>query len=228
MRTMSLQGINISAFGLLTNTNCSNFTSIDLRNASTPVINYFVYIVSNLTFNSNTLQQFWITMFCVVLFFGLISNLSFVVTVVKTPSLHSTTYILLTCLACSDCIILITRLETTARILFHYTTINAGTVANGYLNTLCAMLSTGFVFLTSADRFLVICHPLKHHRLKGTKRTQKLIAIVFLMSLTMFGTYIPLFLFTNHCDTTMHYLAGRRQISHISSSNTDTKPLCVA
>ena len=129
-------------------------------------------------------------MFCVSLF-GLITNLSFVVTVVRTPSLHSTIYILLTCLACSDCIILITQLEANAKILFDYTPTNASTVIFSSLTTLCFLLSTGFVILASAEQFLAICHPLKHHKLKGTNRTQKLIAIVFLISAVVFGTYVP-------------------------------------
>ena len=189
---MFLQGLNNSAFGLLTNTNCSNFSTVDLRNASNSVVNSYIHIVSNLTYNPNTLQLFWISMFC-VLIFGLITNSLFVLTVVKTPSLHSTTYALLTCTACSDCIILLTRLEATARILFHYTTTNAATIAIGCLNFLCALLSTGFIILASVERFLAICHPLMHHRLRGVKRTQKLIATVFLMSATTIGSYIPVF-----------------------------------
>ena len=91
-------------------------------------------------------------MFCVFSLFGLITNASFVVTVVKTPSLHSTTYILLTCLACSDCIILIAQLDANAKIMFDYTATNASTVIFSSLTTLCFLLSTGFVILASAER----------------------------------------------------------------------------
>ena len=181
---MSLQGLNSSDFGSLTNTNCSNFTTIDLSNASTTVINYFIH---------NHIQPVWITIFCVSLF-GLITNSSFIVIVVRTPSLHTTTYILLTCLACSNCIILITHLEANAQILFEYTTIDAGFIVSRCLFVLCASLSTGFVVLASAERFLAICHPLTHQRLKGTKRTAKSIAIVFLISIGNLGMCVPIYL----------------------------------
>ena len=35
---------------------------------------------------------------------------------------------------------------------------------------------------------------MKHHKLKGTNRTQKLIAIVFFISAAVFGTYVPYYL----------------------------------
>ena len=116
-------------------------------------------------------------------------------TVVKTPSLHSSTYIFLACLACSDCIILGTRLDDITQILFDYTATNASNIVKRCLSNLCFLLSSGFVILTSAERFLAICHPLKHHKLKETKRTTKLIAIVFMISAVVFSTfYVPLVL----------------------------------
>ena len=44
------------------------------------------------------------------------------------------------------------------------------------------MSSMGFVSLSSLERYLAICHPIKHHVLKGTKRTYRLIGIVVLIS----------------------------------------------
>ena len=187
---MSLQGFNYSEFGSLINTSCSNFTTIDLRNASPSVINVFTYYVSNFRNNPNHLWQFWMTLFSVSLF-GLITNSSFILTVVRTPSLHSSTYILLTILACSDCISLIARLDQIAHVLFDYPVTNVGITVSAFFGTLCFLLSTGFVILASVERFLAICHPLTHHRLKGTQRTQKHIAIVFLISLTILSSFVP-------------------------------------
>ena len=177
---MSLQGLNESNFGPLTNTNFSNFTTLDLNNASTTVIDFHYHF-----------HQFWILMFWVS-FFGLITNSSFILTVVKTPSLHSTTYILLTCLACSDCIILMLRLEAIAGFLLHYTRINAGITTSGCLLTMCFLLSTGFVILASEERYLAICKPLTHRRIKTTRRTAKVIAVVFFTSAAIVGLFVPI------------------------------------
>ena len=192
---MSFEGLDHSDFGSLTNTSCLNFSTMDLSNASAALMNSFISNLSDLTYNPNLSQQFWITMFCVTLF-GLIINSLFVLTVVKTPFLHTTIYILLASLACSDCIFLITRVDQIVRILFDYPAIiNMGRAVSACLTILCFSLSTGLIVLASTERFLAICHPLTHHRLKGTKRIQKSISVVFLISVAFCVAYIP-FLFT--------------------------------
>ena len=52
-----------------------------------------------------------------------------------------------------------------------------------------------FVTLVSAERYLAICHPIKHHLLKGTKRTIKLICIVFAGSFVFSSVMLPPFVF---------------------------------
>ena len=44
---MSLQGLNNSDLFLSTNTGCSNFTTIDLSNASSTLVNAFMYDASD-------------------------------------------------------------------------------------------------------------------------------------------------------------------------------------
>ena len=188
---MSSQGLNYSEFVSSTNISCSNSTTIDLSNASSIVINSTIFGLYGANYprdNLNLIYQFWISVLCVSLF-GMITNSSFILTVVKTPS-RTTTYILLACLACSDCIFLITQLDTIVRILFDYRGTNASTLVFSSLATLCFLLSTGFVILASAERYLAICQPLKHHKLKGTERTTKLIAIVCLISVSVFAAYL--------------------------------------
>ena len=202
---MASQEFNNSSVGLLSNSDCSHLDTIDLSNASTTVINsYIYYIISD---NAYFTPEFWIAIFCLSLF-GLITNSSFVVTVAKTPSLHSTTYVLLMCLACLDCAILITRLEDIAQILLDYTAIKAFKTVSNCVSTLCFFLATGFVILVSAERYFAICHPLVHHKRKGTKRTVKAISMVFLISIAIFGTYVPLILLYSETQQCMIWPVG--------------------
>ncbi|XP_072037022.1 uncharacterized protein [Amphiura filiformis] len=45
-------------------------------------------------------------------------------------------------------------------------------------------VSFGLVTLVSLERFLAICYPIKHHLMKGTRRTFKLICCAWIMGLT--------------------------------------------
>ena len=51
------------------------------------------------------------------------------------------------------------------------------------LTWFCYSSSLGFVTLVSLERYLAICHPIRHHLLKGLKRTFKLIGLVLLIAL---------------------------------------------
>ena len=89
---------------------------------------------------------------CLVLF-GLITNSSFLLTVLKVPSLHTITYILLSCLACSDLTILITHLVS---IWIKKLTNFSAFVVNSCFHTFCCLSSTGFVLLVSIERYRVV------------------------------------------------------------------------
>ena len=192
---MFLPGVNRSDFGSVNI--CPNFTT----NTSNNLINSYFRHVSDFS-SYNTTQQFWSLMLCVALS-GLITNSTFILTVVKTPSLHSSTYIFLISLACSDLGNLITRVVLIGQELFTSstypsdpTTTNVGIIVRQSFSSLFFMLSTGFVILASTERYLAICHPLTHHKLKGTRRTAKLVAVVFLMSAALTGLHLPIDLFS--------------------------------
>ena len=50
--------------------------------------------------------------------------------------------------------------------------------------------SFGTVTLVSLERFLAICYPIKHHLIKGTRRTNKLICLVWCISFGLTPAYI--------------------------------------
>ena len=128
---------------------------------------------------------------CIILA-GLIGNLTFILTVIRMPSLHKPSYFYLTCLACTDLFTLIGFIGLYAEIfipsLEKYISIEAVFVMISWVFFIWSLC---LVTLVSMERYLAICHPIKHHLLKGTRRTFKMIAVSFLFTLVMSGTSIP-------------------------------------
>ena len=173
---------------------CSSNNTIDLRNSSE--LYKYVYF-------PNEWVLFGIVWPCLILF-GFVGNISFIWTVVRTPSLHTPTYIYLVSLACND---LCTVIGLTVCIIPSY--FNSPLRRNSYTeNTFISKIipltylgsfisSSLLVVLVAFELYLAICHPIKHHILKGTKRTFKLIGVVFISSTCISSTIIPFFINTN-------------------------------
>ena len=158
-----------------------------LRNSSSPLP--FVYLPNE-----------WIIFEIVwpsIIFFGFTGNVMFIWTVKHSPSLHTSTFIFLASLAITDSLVLISvGLDFILDLLMtpvRYDDEFAVSLIFFFTTWFCFMSSLFLVTLVSVERYLAICHPIKHHLLKGTKRTIKLICIVFVGSCVFLGVTFPAF-----------------------------------
>ena len=138
---------------------------------------------------------------CMILF-GIVSNVSFIYTVVRTPSFHTSTFVYLMNLSIADLITLngigITLVVSYSSNLVRSdhpvaSKITAFFISFTFLTSLC------FVTLVSLERCLAICYPLKHYVLKGTRRTVKLICITWLVGLAISMTTLSYFQYETIC-----------------------------
>ena len=130
-----------------------------------------------------------------IILFGLTGNVMFVWTVKRAPSLHTSTFVLLAGLSLSDLLVLLS-IGFDFILDFLMTPIRHGDIFTVeliyfFLTWFCFISSTFFVTLVSLERYLAICYPIKHHLLKGTKRTIKLICVVFIGSVVCSSMALP-------------------------------------
>ena len=156
------------------NLTCSQ--TVDLRNISSLLP--YVYLPNE-----------WIIYAIVwpfIFLFGFTGNVMFICTVKRVSSLHTSTFIFLASLALNDLFVLLgVGLDNIVDFLMN-------PIRNGdiyflkivcfFFTWFCFNSSLCFVTLVSIERYFAICHPIKHRLLKGTKRTIKLICIVFVAS----------------------------------------------
>ena len=156
-------------------TGCSN--TLDFRNVTALPL-WLVYLPMD-----------WIVYYVIwpsLMAFGTVSNISFIWTVIRTPTLHTSTYFYLVSLAFAD---EINFLSHGLFLMTDYATSNFRHDNNSFatiiyfISAFSFMSSLGFVTLVSFERYLAICYPIKHHVLKGTKRAYRLICIVILISI---------------------------------------------
>ena len=167
---------------------CSSNNTIDLRNSSE--LYKFVYF-------PNEWVVFGIVWPCLTLF-GLAGNISFISTVVRTPSLHTSTYIYLVSLACNDLCAIIGLAIYSTPSYFNGPLRRNSYKENILISTVIPVIyvgsflaSSGLITLVAVERYLAICRPLKHYILKGTKRTFKLIAFVAILDVSISCSLIP-------------------------------------
>ena len=125
---------------------------------------------------------------CIILV-GFTGNITFIWTVIRIPSLLTSAYIYLTSLACSDLFTLIGFVGLAIYEIYieplgskHIFPIEAVSEMAAWFSFIWSLC---LVTLVSLERYLAICRPIKHHLLKGTRRTFKMIVVTFLFTLLM-------------------------------------------
>ncbi len=164
------------------NSSCS-FTT-DLRNSS----DLFNYI-----YRPHELILYTFVTPCIILI-GFIGNTSFIWTVVRVSSLHTSTFIVLCSLAFTDLITLTGIGMYEYNILVSPIRLVGLPILYNIGNTIMVFgffASVGLVTLVSLERYLAICHPIKHHLMKATKRTVRLSLIIMAVSLSFTGILMP-------------------------------------
>ncbi len=126
----------------------------------------------------------WIIYFllwpCIILT-GLCSNLTFIWTVIRTSTLQTNTYKYLVSLAVSDLLTLVSVGIPTIT-YFATTPIRDQPFAFNLLIMFFFHCSVGTITLVCLERYLSVCHPIKHRLLKGTKRTNILICLTWIFA----------------------------------------------
>ncbi len=177
------------------NTTCTPSNTIDLRNSSS----FLPYVY---------LPYEWILYIIVwpaIALVGFVGNIMFIWTVIKVSDLHTSTFIVLAALACSDILSLIGRLIYSSY-NFHTSPLRYGVAENTVaiigevITWFCFVMSTWLITLVSTERFLAICHPIKYRVFRGTKEVLTITGILFCGSICLASQTIPFSIqYTEYC-----------------------------
>ena len=121
------------------------------------------------------------------IFFGLATNLSFLFVAFRVPHMRNITNFYLCNLALADLLYLVTDIVTSIKryisfpVKFAVDSV-AFCIVQYFVSNACFNASIHLVTLVTFERYLAICHPFKHHLVKGWKRTLKLTAVIWIIS----------------------------------------------
>ncbi|XP_022101165.1 somatostatin receptor type 2-like [Acanthaster planci] len=129
---------------------------------------------------------------------GIITNLIFLFVLCRVPKLRSETNTYLAHLAIADLLYLSLGSAlniwsyTASRVAFHVPFVNSAqcicffTIVNtGYF------ASITLVTMVSFERYLALCHPVKHLKVRGRRRTYKMVAVCWLVGLIFSVATVP-------------------------------------
>ena len=130
--------------------------------------------------------------------FGVVGNLTFILTIFRRKELHNGLSVFLVNLAICDIVFLVSFICWILYICLH-SPIRYNQVSEFHCFTdpiftyTWYFASVGFVTVISFERYLAICKPLKHRLLKGTRRNVKINICIWAVALTLSCTVVVFF-----------------------------------
>ncbi|XP_072039801.1 galanin receptor 2a-like [Amphiura filiformis] len=189
-----MENINDSTSDYMISSSCGNTSKwLDLRNVTTDIID------SNYFFSEN--EKFVILIFFPILMtFGTVGNVAFLVVVAKIPEMRTITNTYLANLAVCDLLFIGTMVydifvaylqSPDLKSIPVNTSLGCGTLYGvlyiAHFTSLC------IVVLVSFERYLAICHPLQHRVVAAKGRTYKLLIAAWIFGIFYTGLIVPAF-----------------------------------
>ena len=144
-------------------------------------------------------ESFLITYaFPIILFFGFLGNVAFLFTLMRVRSMQTITNAYLANLSAADlCFIIfigfryIWTIVSSPKVYSNPFKQDAACLLMDFVTYLAYFASSGVVNLVSYERYLAICHPLKHRYFNSKKRTAKLIIAMWVISFVVAASMAP-------------------------------------
>ena len=136
--------------------------------------------------------------FPIILFFGFLGNVAFLFTLMRVRSMQTITNAYLANLSVADlCFIIfvgfryIWTIASSPKVFSNPYTQNIGCLSLSFVTFFAYFASSGVVNLVSYERYLAICHPLKHRYFNSKKRTAKMITGMWLVAFIVAASVAP-------------------------------------
>ncbi|XP_038048181.1 neuropeptides capa receptor-like [Patiria miniata] len=171
----------------ITSVECSEQDTV---NISQEAVSSWLYTPLDVSIKTIVLPIIW----CL----GIITNLTFLFVIVRVPKLRSDTNIYLAHLSLADLLYSSMasayhiRSYTASVVAFHDPFVNSAQCVSFF-----TVMNTGYfasialVTMVSFERFLALCHPIKHLKIRGRRRTRRMIAICWLVGFLFSASTSP-------------------------------------
>ena len=134
----------------------------------------------------------------IVLIFGVVGNMGFLMVIMRVKHMRNITNFYLANLSIADsCLLLMSALQyfwtyaySPLDVNFVFATTFGCAVPN-FIVYLCYFASVLLVTLVATERYMAICHPLKHHTITGKTRSFRMVSVTWGIALLMTGFAAP-------------------------------------